>query len=107
MEGADDEQLVALANRGVVAVLRYLGPRLSLSATVEVAAADEAEHLAVVDDGEHGPVPEPVDESSGGRGLGHAGGDRLQVGNAVAPQMLHQCGPTVGGVACAESFQAG
>ena len=53
--------------------------------------------------GKHGPVPEPVDEPSGGGGVGDAGGEHFEVGDAVPAQMVHQCGPAVGGVAGAEA----
>ena len=64
-----------LWNSGVSAVLRYFGPAAVGVGEVGVAAADEPENLAVVDDREDDPVAEPVDETAGAGDGGHPGGE--------------------------------
>ena len=97
-----DEELVALVEQQGVGGVEVLRSGLVVVGRVGVAASDEPEDLLVVDDGEHGAVAEPVDESSGGGGGGDAGGEHLVVGDAVAVEVGDEAGPAVGGVAGAD-----
>ena len=70
---------------------------------IGVSAADEPEHLAVVDDREDDAVAEPVDETAGAGDGGHPGGDHLLVGDAAAAEMVDQSGPAGRGLAGPEA----
>ena len=66
--------------------------------------AAEADDIAPdIDDGEHQAVPEPVKQVAVFLGNGHkAGVPQFLIGIALAPQVVHQTGPAVGGIADAE-----
>jgi hypothetical protein len=72
-----------------------------------VPASDEAENLAVVNDGQDQPVPEPIDDPPI-PGPGDDSGElHLLFGDAVLAKVPGEGGPAVGGVAGQEAGVVG
>ena len=82
--------------QGGVGGVEVLRPGVVVVGEVGVAAADEAEDLAVVDDREDDAVAEPVDQTAGAGPGGHPGGEHLVVGDAAAAEVVDQAGPPAG-----------
>ena len=93
--------------QGSGAGVQVLRSALVVVAQLGAAAPDKAEHVALVLDGEHHAVAEPVDQTSGAGAGGDPGGQHLLVAHPVPTQVVDQVRPAGWGLPGPEVRLAG
>ena len=105
VEGA--EQLCSLVKQRGVAGVEVFGSGPVDIGEVGTPSTNESENLAVMDDREDDPVPEPVDQPAGACDDGDTGDQHFFVGDPVPPEVVDEVGPACGCLTGLESVVVG
>jgi len=86
------EELCSLVEQWGVAGVEVFGSSPVDIAEVGMPSTDESKNLAVVDDREDDPVPEPVDQPAGACGDGDTGDQHFLVGDPEVSEVVDEVG---------------
>jgi hypothetical protein len=101
VEGA--EQLRSPVEQRGVAGVEVFGSSQADIGEAGTPSPNESENLAIMDDREDEPVPEPVDQPAGACDDTDTGDQHFFVGDPVPPEVVDEAGPTCGSLTSLES----